>query len=398
MTDTNDAIFAVLREKWVEVPGGSDQGERVFSSDLMTWPIEQLIEYWDAQFKSGSDIELRGWYQVLYRDLFRGKRVLVIGSGLGFDGVYFLLNGADWTFADIVPSNLLVIERVATLKCPDAPRAFLTIETMGSFGQLPFDFDYVWCNGSLINAPFAHAREESHQILTHLRPGERWIELAYPPERWVREGSPPLSEWGKMTDGARTPWCEWYDLEKLRKRLFPARMLPILNMKFSSENFIWFDLLFDSDKRYVTHADVNDPIFSEWQVPLAGFRSFNQAPVWPLADGVRIETPAGIWHYAAAVPVSDLIAAMNVQSLPGAAVTVDIVCAVELGAVGISFMDESCGTLLSREVAVAAQPGPVRITVTTRQPLVAAHLMVRNYSGLGASTVRIDSLTLRLST
>ena len=92
--------------------------------------------------------------------------------------------------------------------------------------RLSRDFDAVWCIGSIHHVPFEEAREESAAITAHLKPGGRWIELAYPHERWVREGSPPFDRWGQITDGERTPWAEWYDLEKLKLRLHPWRIEP----------------------------------------------------------------------------------------------------------------------------------------------------------------------------
>jgi hypothetical protein len=52
----------------------------------------------------------------VYRDFFRGRRILEIGSGLGIDGMTAIADGADWTFSDIAQSNLDVVRRVASIK------------------------------------------------------------------------------------------------------------------------------------------------------------------------------------------------------------------------------------------------------------------------------------------
>lgn len=80
-------------------------------------------------------------------------------------------------------------------------------------------------------------------MLRHLPVGGRWIELAYPRERWEREGRMPFSEWGKITDGEGTPWMEWYDLDRLRARLRPAEFDVVLHFNFHHDDFNWFDLI-----------------------------------------------------------------------------------------------------------------------------------------------------------
>ncbi len=90
--------------------------------------------------------------------------------------------------------------------------------------------------------PFPIARRECGNILKHLKPGGRWIELVYPKERWERDLRPVFEHWGKMTDGDRTPWAEWYDAEKLCRRLSPATFRVVLDFCFRDNNFRWLDL------------------------------------------------------------------------------------------------------------------------------------------------------------
>ena len=94
----------------------------------------------------------------------------------------------------------------------------------------------------MINLPYKIAAEESKSLLEHLPIGGRWIELAYPKERWVAEGKLPFEKWGSKTDGG-APWIEWYDLEKLLDRLSPSLFNVILNFNFHNDDFNWFDLV-----------------------------------------------------------------------------------------------------------------------------------------------------------
>src|SRR5262245_40600414 len=106
-----DHVIQQMAEKWREVPGGSDQHSRQFSDELLQSSDAELLRWWDHQFESARS--LRGWYWKLYGELLRHKRVLEIGSGLGFDAISLAMQGACVTCCDIAPSNLEIIRRVA---------------------------------------------------------------------------------------------------------------------------------------------------------------------------------------------------------------------------------------------------------------------------------------------
>lgn len=233
-------VLGELRSKWHEVPAGH---VRRSSRDLMRLPAAELASLWrqtrdDAT--TGEMFSVRGWYHALYRDILRGKKVLDVGSGLGIDGISFALEGARVTFLDIVEENLDVLRRICS-EVGVGDVSFLYLETLDSLDALPNDFDVIWAQGSLINAPLPIIRTEAQLLLGKLKPDGRWIELAYPRERWEREGALPFAEWGSRTDGG-APWIEWRDLGKTLAILAPSEFDVVLSMNFHNNDFNWFDL------------------------------------------------------------------------------------------------------------------------------------------------------------
>lgn len=232
-----------LREKWREVPA-STQG-RTFSNDLLALPDAELLQLWQGWYENncaGEGYSTRGWYHDLYAPLAAQKgRWLEVGSGLGYDGIFFAQMGAHVTFFDIVESNLRLIERLCRIKGVTNV-SFAVLHDLSSIAPLG-QFDCILAVGSLINAPFEMMCEERNALAGHLKTGGRWLELCYPQERWAREGSLPFTEWGKKTDGDRTPWVEWYDGPKLLRSLQPHRFDVVLDMNFHNHDFNWFDFI-----------------------------------------------------------------------------------------------------------------------------------------------------------
>jgi 2-polyprenyl-3-methyl-5-hydroxy-6-metoxy-1,4-benzoquinol methylase len=234
--------FDRLRKKWSEVPGGGHN--RVKSHELLHLTDHELLDFWSEsrhQDTTGERFAVRGWYHLLYKDVLCGKRVMDVGCGLGIDGITFAQNGARVTFVDIVESNLTVVHRLCDL-LELTGVDFCYMEDISSLASLGVDYDAIWCQGSLINAPFSVIRAEAQELLKHLKPDGRWIELAYPKTRWEREGQLPFDRWGEKTDG-EAPWIEWYDLHKVLAVLSPVKFDVVLYFNFDNDNFNWFDLI-----------------------------------------------------------------------------------------------------------------------------------------------------------
>jgi SAM-dependent methyltransferase len=236
------APYEVLRKKWGTVP--FDAVTRIESRELLTISDQDLLAVWDRAYhgtSTGSFYGIRGWYHDLYRDKLKGRKVLDLGCGLAISSIHFAEHGARMTFADIVEDNVRVVERLCRIKRIAAD--FLYIRDERSFDGLPSDFDIVLALGSLLNAPKEVTRAEVQCLLPHLKSGGRWLHLAYPKSRWLREGMPPFSEWGEATDGAGTPWMEYHDWEKMLYFFSPAEIELVFGCEWHDNDFNWFDFL-----------------------------------------------------------------------------------------------------------------------------------------------------------
>ena len=367
--------FESLRDKWREVPNDIGGG-RVFSDELLRQSQTELFEYWQKCNAAYRAAEVRRWCQILYSDFVRDKAVLEIGSGLGFDGVFFLQQGARHrTFCDVVSANLDVIRQISKeLGLLSADFVYID-DNFECFDKLGM-FDVIWADGSLIHVPFEFARAECMKVLPHLEPGGRWIELCYPPERWIREGRLPFSEWGKVTDGERTPWVEWYDLVKIKRRLFPAPLGVILKFNFHEDTFNWFDLVLTSDKPFdsaVSSFDLN--VFpASWKPEAHGDTTLRE-------DGgvLEIVTPEAMWNYAASFDLAAAIAGSqdSVGPLEGG-FTIELELQVSSGHVGVMIVGDDISTPVCREYIVAVSTEPTSLMIGIPPRVGARRLILRN--------------------
>ena len=235
------------------------------SAELLELDEVKLAQVWtkvrNADIESHG-FQVRGWYHELYREFMAGKKVLDVGCGFGISSISFAQMGASVTFVDIVESNVRLVEKVCRgLGIPSARVAFHHVRDSSDFASLPCDFDVVTAMGSLHNAPFEFMKPEVAQIVPHLKIGGRWLQLTYPRARWFREGSPSFSDWGTCTDGEGTPYCEWYDMNKLLQLLAPARFEPTFYCEWHNHDFNWFDLKLRAyDGAVLTNTE--DPIWA----------------------------------------------------------------------------------------------------------------------------------------
>jgi len=236
--------YETLRKRWVEVPSGENVFEK--TTNLMQLPDDALLAFWEKARKditTGAEFAHRGWYHTLYADFMRGKKVMDVGSGFGVDPITFAQHGARVTFVDLVETNLKVLERLCRIMGLKDAR-FVLLNELGSLRPLDADYDVIMAMGSMHHAPVDILKPEYRELLRHLKVGGRWLQLAYPKARWVRDKRPRFAHWGLTTDGPGTPWAEWYDVEKLLGMFAPSEFEVVLYQEFHNSDFNWFDLLY----------------------------------------------------------------------------------------------------------------------------------------------------------
>ncbi len=227
-----------LADKWHEIP--MTLVERGSSIDQMRLPDAEFLGWWNALEKEMLSQQIIYWTVEVYRDFVRGKKIIEVGPGAGVISIQFLREGANITFMDVAEPNLMLINRVCQLKGIKGA-SFLTIRNFSDPMKVANDYDAVFAFGSLHHTPSEIAKPEFEALASRIKIGGRFVALTYPKERWIKEGSKPFSEWGKGTDGERTPWAEWYDADKFLAQLAPYGFRTLMTFNLRDDACNWFD-------------------------------------------------------------------------------------------------------------------------------------------------------------
>jgi hypothetical protein len=120
---------------------------------------------------------------------------------------------------------------------------------------------------------------------------------AYPFRRWIDQGKLPFDRWGEKTDGAGTPWAEWYDADKLVAQLRPAVFAPVLYCEYRDGAMNCIDLI-----KVDGVPGLQQPAAGAVEVARAiDVAALSVQPGWDAvatADGrgsVTVTTPEGAW-------------------------------------------------------------------------------------------------------
>lgn len=169
---------------------------------LLKWRYNRFIKFWNKN---------RGWEYERYSETFKGKKVLEIGGGLGYDGMVYSKVAAHYTYAEIDETQVAFLKRICAL---------YGIQNVGFewMKQIEHDFPATYnaflAHGVLHHVPFETAKREFSNIDRYLEAGTRAVFLMYPKERWEYWGKPTFEKFGQYTDFG-CPWAEYYDEEKI---------------------------------------------------------------------------------------------------------------------------------------------------------------------------------------
>ncbi len=222
--------------KWLTLPAGEHrhnvQDLLCFSDADLDAAYRKFTPFWDRE---------RGWEHERYAIVFKGRHVLEIGSGLGYDGMILSQHVATWTFCDIIEDNLALVKRMVRLY----GRANVRFETIGNISDHVFSttYDGFYAHGVLHHLPFDLAKKEVENIDAYLACGARVVVLMYPVERWEMAGRPDFDQFGNITDGEGTPWAEYYDEAKIEALFGPGyTLLETIKWGHQNAEFVNFEL------------------------------------------------------------------------------------------------------------------------------------------------------------
>ncbi len=299
--DTKNYL-GILRERWKTIPFTADN--RAQAPHLIAADDADLLLQWEKARKATVEENrlnyMRGWFQLLYRDWCRGRKIVDIGCGLGINGIHFAENGASVTFVDIVECNVELVRRICRLKGIEKSCSFLVMRDVDDLMKLDRDYDAVMGFGSLMNAPIEVMKPEFDALAACLKPESgRFIMHSYPKTRWEREGSLPFDKWGEKTDGEGTPWAEWYDTDKLIDALKPARFELVYYCEFRQGDMNCIDLvrsrapqLLPVDAVLLARSDLMQAV-TFW----------DGVSLQHAATGLRLTTGPVCWSYAVQIPL-----------------------------------------------------------------------------------------------
>ena len=252
MTPSNEPRFNPDRARsyWRHAPSGKGKHDTTVMAAL---PDAELAAEWDAAFvaRFRAYPEEDAFIQS-FADSVSGQQLLSIGSGLGFHELYYASAGATVTCADIVPSNLRVIERVAAIKGLPGVR---TVAIEGDVFDPDFSFDTLFVYGALMHMPRDHQRRLFQNANRRINPGGRIVLMLYTwtfvsemcgwtspdqfdPVAFGRKSDPSVGE-------EACPWADWHDDAALREVTGPEWSIT-RKQTWNRDYFVWYELTRDA--------------------------------------------------------------------------------------------------------------------------------------------------------
>ena len=197
------------RERWLILPSGF---KRLNIKWILKFPdfIKRTI-FLLAKIRWEKE---RSWEYDRYSELIKGKHVLEIGGGMGYDGMVYHKTAQSYTYAEINRLQLEFIKDAYRLIKEPCQNVFFQFLENPFEHHFPMKYQVFFAFGVLHHIPFEEAKRQFIQIDKYLTPGAKVVMLMYPKKRWENAGRPSFENFGQFTDGG-CPWAEWYDEEKI---------------------------------------------------------------------------------------------------------------------------------------------------------------------------------------
>lgn len=373
------------RRYWRHAPAGAGK----LDTDSLIASGDASLDVWQAAFRSRLlNYPEEEQFVRVFASRVRGRRIVSIGSGLGFHELFYAAHGAQVTCCDIVPTNLRVVEDIASraqIPMTTFCEADLTAQ------PLPGPADVVFVYGCLMHMPseaqralFARAREA-------LAPGGSIVLMVYGWEfarrtcGWTDPAQFDPVVFARASDptvGAEAcPWSDWHDDEKLLTLAGDGARV-VRRQSWNDGQFFWYEL------SWTAGSEAPAPFFEESALregdTLVCVRARDFSPVdAEISRGwkrVTIHARPSQGNYVLTSPVLDAAAGGPRGSL-GNAVTLDL--AVKQGALSAGILDVDAQRFVSTAtrstagrhvVLLLADPLPARfqIVISNFQPAAAA--------------------------
>lgn len=360
------------RRYWRHAPSG---GGKIDTGSLVA--SDSVNDVWDAAFRSRIlNYPEEEQFMRTFAERVRGRRIVSIGSGLGFHEVFYASAGARVACCDIVASNLSAIKAVAE-------RKGLDVETHASDDvtsrPLPGPADIVFVYGCLMHMPpeaqralLGRAREAlvaggSVVLMVYawefVRRTCGWEQpSAFDPVAFARASDPTVGD-------EACPWSDWHDEAKLLD-LAGAGARIVRRQSWNDGQFTWLELDWSRDQHTPAAFFEDAALRAGSQALRLGLREFtaSEATVSRGWRSLTVRMPPSLGHYALVSRGVETPAAAN-------AVVVDI--ALEHGAVSVGLLDVDAERF--EAVAVRTQHGRHSVLLLADPMPARFQVVISNY-------------------
>lgn len=383
------------RRYWRLAPSGAGKHDTQVLAGAQS---PDLVTEWRRGFSKrfANYIEEDFFLESMARE-FSGKRLLSIGSGLGFHEIFYANRGARVTCCDIVESNLKTVARVSQILGAEIETFVLRPDA--SLGG-PYDILFIY--GSLMTMPASEQQSLLEACAAALTPEGRIILMLYTWEfaratcGWSDPDEFDPQVFARASDESvgeeHCPWSDWHDDEKLLSVAPPGYVISRRQL-WQQGWFVWYEL----SRSSIAIEPVS--FFSVPDLPHSGARNLRldefapgAASLTNVGSELRIRTEVTAASYAAISPVF--------TSVGSNSIIVD--AEVFGGALSVGVLDDQEGVFLASHIVrmrghathVFSMPDtskPIRIIISNFQdPPAASDFSIHGITLVRHSRASVD--------